>query len=138
VRLNKRERVKLLAATYQDACEGGNDGASSSRAGARIPSRNAELWHAGSYAEFESACNLLRVSARKQHGWFWRVYVIGDDHGMSVPHKKHWAEQALTFVLKRMEQLGGGNIFVPMEVSENAGYSQAEAKSARRPMRQAA
>jgi hypothetical protein len=134
VRLNQRARIRLLAATYLDACEHDKgETAGTSKPGFREPTRS-HLWREGSYWEFELALDDLREIAPKRHRWFWAVYVRRSQRlEQLAPHKRHAAEQALTFLVARTLQLARGNIYVPVDISENAGYSASEAKSARKP-----
>lgn len=143
-RLDAREKVKLLAATYLDAATSGSqEGTGSGRSPfqSRPHYRNEELWHQGSYAALEHGMNTLRIATTRRlpFSWFWRVYVLQTDKldGLAA-HKKHSAEQGLTFVTAHVVMSTGRNIYVPGEVVENAGWTKQDAKAAARPRKLAA
>lgn len=134
MRLNDRERVKLLASSYLDVCEGDKGEHETGRVVGFKELGRSRIWREGSYAEFEQASNTLRDQLNPAHRWFWRVYVTRTARILDLaPHKKHLAEQSLTYVVKETKRRGHGNIFVPLEISENAGFSEVEAKAARKP-----
>lgn len=143
-RLDAREKVTLLAATYLDAATSSNEegtGSGRSPFQSKPHYRNLELWHQGSYAALELAMNTLRTatSRRSFYIWFWRVYVIRNHKLDSLAaHKKHSANQGMTFVTAHMKKSTGGNIYVPGEVVENGGWTKQDAKAAARPRKLAA
>jgi hypothetical protein len=141
VSLNLRDRVTLLAASYLDVCDGSEGETVTTRVlGFKEPQRGF-LWREGSYWEFECSMNELRDHARLKHRWFWLVYVDRKEKLSTVAtHKRHAAEQGLSFVVSRTKQRGHGNIYVPEEVAVNShnygfakDFSETEARSARRP-----
>lgn len=145
-RLDAREKVKLLAGTYLDAAERGKDDGDGLRSpfqssGTTIHRRHGDLWPHGSYAAFELATNALRTATTRRgfYIWFWRVYVVRN-HKLDdlAAHKQHGAEQGLTFITAHVKKSTGGNIYVPLEVAENAGWTRSDAKGAERPRKLAA
>lgn len=135
MRLNTRERVKLLAATYLDACVATQTTASLQTK--FLVMRVDELWNEGSYWELERAMDELRAGCRKQHLWFWRCYVQRFSRGYSkdlppnlAPHKRHAAEQGLSAIERTMLARTQGNVYVPQIVSKWAGFEAAAREAA--------
>jgi hypothetical protein len=134
VRLNKRERVKLLAATYQDACEPDKGEMVESRVIGHKDPRRSSLWDEGSYWELERAMGDLYTAAPFRHRWFKTVYVVRTAKlEQLAAHKRHRAEQGMSFVVARTYQLAGGNVYVPEGVALLAGFSETEARAGRKP-----
>lgn len=146
MRLNKRERVKLLAASYPDAVGPDKGETVRNRVHGFKDQRRSMMWEEGSYWELECAIADLGACAPIHARWFRRVYVFRVESIASIaPHKRHRAEQGLSFVVERTAQRAKGNIYVPEEVSLNArnygwvrDFSESEAHSARRPRERAA
>lgn len=146
-RLDAREKCKLLAATYIDACDKGSasdEGGSRSpfqSSGTSIHRRHRDLWEHGSYAALELAINALRVATTRRTSFtaFWRVYVLCNEKIYeTAPHKRHGAEQGLTFVTAHVLKTTNRNIYVPADIVENAGWTSSDARAAARPRKLAA
>ena len=142
MRLTRRERVKLLLATLTDATapsRGESDvrGALDSR-----PPPRPELFDQGSYRDLWRAVDRLKEQGfQKAHRHLCARYLktptlMLTRGGIAVPFKiePRYVERGITLVLERMPR----NVYVPPEVSENAGYSAGEAAAASRPRRLAA
>lgn len=126
MRLTRLERVKLLLKTYPDVCtQGRSELVGSSPAPASRPLRRHELWDEGSYYELEQCLETMRERAKSIHWHTCQAY-MNPKPPTSVRKRK--AELGVTFIRDRMT-----NIFVPLEVSLNAGYAPGEAKAAAKP-----
>lgn len=133
MRLNIRERVKLLAASYPEACMAEihpDQGRSAS--GSRRP-RRSHLWEQGSYWELERAIDQLRTHTQFGHKWFSLVYIDRTHDLAGLSQRKRWfAEQSLSFVVEVTRQRCDGNIYVPEEVVLRSEFAS-EAKAVQRP-----
>lgn len=110
-------RTRLLAATYDDALTTGTmDGGGQDKPGSRLMLHD-DLWTHGSYDELE---HLVRAA----DAVFRRAY-------LTVPFKDQPARDLdeLVLLTRRMPR----DIYVPRDVSENAGYLPGEALAWRMP-----
>jgi len=120
---DRTTRIRLLAWSYLDACEAGGgtsteESVSTGATESRAPSRNHELWYQGSYRNLERA---LALSAPYVRLRFW-VFYIRAKGPFKHEHKPH-------SVLGRVARLMPREVFVPVEISEAAGFLPAEAKT---------
>lgn len=134
-------RVMLLLSSYLDACEAPQAEATESLVGtgshensSREPLRNVSpperLWYAGSYRELERGLDALRLFCIPTYNATWARHVIGKRD-----------EKTATKAALGVEWLSGRmprSIYVPTEISENAGYLYSEAKEYARPRKRAA
>lgn len=126
MRLTRLERVKLLLRTYPDVCtQGRSEHVGSSPAPASRPLRRHELWDEGSYEDLERWLSVMRTKAKSVH-WHTCQHYMEPRPASGVRKRK--AELGVVFLRDRMS-----NIFVPLEISLNAGYSPGEAKAATKP-----
>lgn len=109
-------RVRLLAATYEDALTSGTLEGRAEKPGSRMNLHD-DLWTHGSYAELERLLPGSDVVFRRSY-----LAVAFKDQ----PHRDL---NELVQVTRAMPR----DIFVPMDVSENAGYLPGEAKAWRMP-----
>ena len=140
-RLDVRARCELLAATYLDACLDGRDEKGDKphgKPGSRLLVRYG-FWREGSYRELERALDELRIHRNDQYRCAWRVYVLRCERLEALSGvKAGLARQGLTFVTESVYRQTRGNIYVPRDVAENAGYDSGQVEAALRPRRRAA
>lgn len=96
---------------------------SGSEPGSREPRRNEELWRAGSYKELELCMDRLKDTRGQAYRELWHVYVRG--YAPADLEAEVWAKYGLWLLEEWMPPW----VFVPLELSENAGYLEAEAKT---------
>lgn len=106
-------RVRLLASTYEDALLAWSQGNGYGEAGSRMNLHD-DLWTAGSYAELD----LVMGSMNGRRRDFSRAYLA-----VAFKHQPLHQLEVLQYVADGMPR----NIYVPAEVSENAGYLASEA-----------
>lgn len=106
-------RVRLLAATYEDALDARRADGPGDTHGSRLNLCD-DLWTMGSYAELDLVIGCMNGRRRA----FTSAY-------LTVPfkHQPLHALEVLQYVADGMPR----NIYVPPEVSENAGYLASEA-----------
>jgi hypothetical protein len=122
----RRERIKLLLKTLPDALgESNND----PRAAIRLESRTlryGDLFRAGSYHPLLNALDEMR---QRSPSVYWHTLAFYCDMSDGGKPRRRKADLGVEFLMRRMPS----NVFVPQDVSENAGFSASEAKSAARP-----
>lgn len=116
-------RVRLLAATYDDALTSCAAGGRTDSHGSRLNLHDT-LWTLGSYQELDRA--LASMNGRRRS--FSRLY-------LDVPFKAQ--PQGVDDGLQLVANLMPRNIFVPREVVENAGYLAGQASAYVMPEREA-
>lgn len=128
---DRRTRVLLLAGSYHDACEGiEREHHRHGKPGSRLLVRSA-LWLEGSYADLERLLDELRSVNVGQYRAFWAQRVCGQT--LEKAAERDASYHAAGWITKRMPP----TIFVPTDISENAGYLQAEAKAFAKPKKRA-
>lgn len=116
-------RVRLLAATYDDALTSCAAGGRADSHGSRLNLHDS-LWTLGSYAELDRALSSMNGRRRS----FSRLY-------LDVPFKAqpNSVDDGLQLVANLMPR----NIFVPVLVALNAGYLEGQASAYGMPEREA-
>jgi hypothetical protein len=121
----KRTRLKLLGRTLLDAFDRHERGLRGDSASAGIG-----IWEQGSYAELQSALDRLRSNsghrAKGLADCFWAVYVNGSRRHLERRQPK--AELVLDWLEREL-----GDVYVPAEISQAAGYLEHEAKKWTKP-----
>lgn len=120
LRLTKRERIKLLLRTRQDALEaqaelGGGE------LGSRSPSHS-QLWYDGSYPALELCLDFLAATQPRIRWHLVNFYAPSKVWKPGLKPRKGYADLGLDWLEQRLE-----NVYVPASVSENAGYLPSEA-----------
>ena len=122
MRLTRRERIKLLLRTLNDATGPGCNLTSIHSALDSRPPSASEIWYEGSYHQLINALNQMRPYPKiRRHTVAY--YVDRETWG-----RKSEAQKGLIILDKLMPK----DIFVPAEISENAGFTPGEAKVAAR------
>ncbi len=96
----------------------------------RLPSRG-ELWEEGSYYDLERCLDAMRQPYPKISRHLIAFYVDATPPKWA---RKVYAEKGVELLMRFMPS----NVFVPQEISENAGFLPSDAKVAARPRRVAA
>ena len=128
---HKRTRILLLLSSYLDAATFSGDTTGGGEPTSRILARNYDLWSAGSYSDLEHCLTALHLHAPSVHWHTWEGCVKGRWNG---PTRNHKAERGVTWLKEVMPS----NVFVPAEISENAGYTPSEARTYERSRAKAA
>lgn len=123
MRLTRRERVRLLLHTYRDAVSPGRNPSDIRGAFASKAPTRTELWHQGSYYELGKALDSLKAPCPKIYRHTIAFFMDQEKWA-----RKSTAEIGVQALMKLMPR----NIFVPQEISENAGFTPGEAKAAAR------
>lgn len=128
MRLDRRAKIRLLLATLLDATAPGR-GTSDVRAAfsSRPPAKSEELWNEGSYGELWSCLDVMKTRYPKMHRHVLACHVSPEPWG-----DRRYAEAAIRVLDKRLMP---SNVYVPQEISENAGFLPSDAKTATRPRR---
>lgn len=119
----RRTRIKLLLNTYLDAIDNTSQGEQDGRPSSRPLTFNDQLWPYGSYHLIQVLLDELRSNYR--HGVYncvWSVHVIGSKRHMRRRAPK--AELGLDWLVLKTASKA---IYVPAEVSQNAGYDRHDA-----------
>jgi hypothetical protein len=127
LRLTRRERILLLLRTYQDAFEESKSAAGSGRLESRLLGHG-PVWHQGSYVDLQDWLERLKERSPSVHWHTLELYVY------KRKARRRKADLGVSYLHKQMPS----NIYVPLEISENAGFSTTEAKAAARPKAKAA
>jgi hypothetical protein len=106
-------RVRLLAATYEDAIDARRGTAAGDALGSHLNLHD-ELWTMGSYQELDMVIACMNGRRRG----FTSMYLT-----VAFKHQPAGVPDVLQYVADGMPR----NIFVPPEVAENAGYLASEA-----------
>lgn len=124
MRLDRRAKIKLLLRTLLDATSPGR-GTSDVRAafGSRPPARSA-IWAEGSYQQLWRCLDEMKTPYPKIHRHIVAFYVDPAPWA-----RKSVAEKGIELLDRRMP----ANVFVPQEISENAGFLPGEAKTGAKP-----
>ena len=130
MRLDRRERIRLLLASYLDACSPGRTQSDIRAAlGSRPPPR-AELFDEGSYHELGQALDKIKTPCPKIYRHTIAYYVETREPWS----QKRVAERGVSL----LERLMPRNIFVPEDVAIRAGVTPGDARAASKWKRQAA
>lgn len=125
--LTKTDRIRILLATLPDAIEQTNIGEGRAELGSRCLTYGT-LWRDGSYYELVQKLNHMQTLNRSV-----RYHTTGY-YSLKLPRaRKRMAELGLKWLTREM-----GDVFVPAELTENAGFLPSEARWAARPKRMAA
>jgi hypothetical protein len=126
---NRQTRIRLLAASYQDASIASITSESKGRGGKRwiIPTRNNALWLRGSYKELEQAMEHLQELHHGLFRAFHRVFIHDPYNKIKPDYNKDLLSDAIDG-FKMIDKMMPRDIFVPQDISENAGYLAGEAK----------
>ena len=141
---NRQTRIRLIAASFQDAAVASVNNEAKGRGGRRwiLPRRNEALWEFGSYEPFEKAMDHLREEHHDLYAAFHRIFVhdpfvrttsvpLPGDRWGAKHYKPTYSKTLFSQALagfKIIDKLMPREIFVPQDVSENAGYLRGEAK----------
>lgn len=136
-RITRRAKIKLLLQTLLDASSPGRSTSDVRAAFGSRPPAKSELWEQGSYHALYRCLDALKAQSNsddpKWRGVYWHTwcrYVTGD----TLKTDDLWkSEKGLTF----LEETMPSDVFVPQEVSENAGHSPSDSKAAARRRRAA-
>ena len=126
---NRQTRIRLLAASYQDAATASVTNEAKGRGGKRwlIPHRNEDLWLRGSYKELERSVEHLRELHHGLYRAFHKVFVHDPYNKIKPDYSADLLADAIDG-FKIVDKLMPRDIYVPMDISENAGYLKSEAK----------
>lgn len=136
MRLDRRAKIKLLLSTLLDATSPGRGTSDVRVAFSSRPPAKSSLWDEGSYHELHRCLDALKARNddpdwRGCHWHVWRRYVSGERFETRTPWK---LDKGLRFLEEKMP----GDVFVPVEVSENGGFLPSDAKTAAKPRRKRA
>lgn len=122
-------RIRLLLSSYPDAATASTT-ADTKIKGTKThqsPSRNRQLWDRGSYDELEKVLERLRQHSAYLYYAFYTVFVYDAHHRIS----RNYSRATLTNTLeaaKLIRKWMPEEIYVPYDVSRNAGYLASDAK----------
>jgi hypothetical protein len=129
LRLTRRERIKLLLETYSDAYGPSRNPVDVRVAMGSRPPSSSELWKEGSYREIARGIDSMRDPYPKI-----TRHLVAHYCSPQPWVRKQLVEKGFAILEKRLPM----NLYVPQDISEKAGFTPAEAKSASKRMRVAA
>jgi hypothetical protein len=126
---NRQTRIRLLAASYQDAAIDSVTSETKGRGGKHwiFPKRNSSLWQRGSYKELEQAMDHLRSERHDYYRDFHKVFVHDPYNKIKTEYPKQVASSAIKG-FQIIDKMMPRDVFVPTDVSESAGYLLGDAK----------
>lgn len=126
---NRQTRIRLLCASLEDAQTASTTNEAKGRGGKHwvIPHRNEELWLRGSYKELERSVEHLRELHHGLYRAFHKVFVHDPYNKIKPDYSADLLADAIDG-FKIVDKLMPRDVFVPADISENAGYLKSEAK----------